>query len=224
MANKSDDRNKFQISRIDNRGCFVEAKSDWFSRDQIHFEFATYDMKRPEGRRYTNHVNIYLEGPKFLALATDIISGIMLNELRYPTLPQPTDPLFEHLGGTSAEKLARYGNPRQDGMGQSRILKIQRAQKKDSVFLVADNGPGEANRTGLVVPRFGGKPENHVAVTLDYSLLKQLVVPAYIQYVGYCQAKIIKRTLDGEFERALDFRNNSQMNYSHLRGQPGWQG
>lgn len=212
MAYNQDERNRYQINRLDNRGCFVEVKSDWFSRDQIHFEFATYDTRRPEGERFTNHVHIYLDGPKFLALAADVLSGTMLTELRYPT-KAPEEVLFEHLGGTSAEKLARYGNPRKDGMGQSRIMRIVRGKKKDSVMLVADNGKGEANKTGLVVPRFGSAPENHVVISADYEQLKQLIAPAQIQYAGYCQAIVFKRTMDGEFQNALSFQNNNVTSY-----------
>jgi len=209
----NDDKNRFQINRLDNRGCFVEVKSDWFARNQIHFEFASYDMKRPEGERFTNHINIYLDGSKFLALASDILSGSMLNELRYPVLPADA-PLFEHLGGTSAAKMSGiYGNPRSDGMGLSRIMKIVRANKRDSVMLVADSGPGEANKTGLVVPRFGGKPENHVVISLDYYQLKQLVAPAKVQYEAYCQAIMFKRVMDGEFSNSSDYRSNSPAPY-----------
>lgn len=208
----NDERNKFQIHRLDNRGCFAEVKSDWFARDQVHFEFATYDMKRPEGERYTNHVHIYVDGPKFLAMAADVASGTMLVELRYPS-KQPDEPLFEHLGGTSAEKLEGYGNPRKDGMSQSRVLRIIRSNKKDSVMLVADNGKGEANKTGLVIPRFGRDPENHVLISADYDQLKQLIIPAQIDYAAYRQAIIFKRTMDGEFSNSSDYRSNNAAPY-----------
>lgn len=212
MARKNDDRNRFQINRQDNRDSFVETKSDWFSLDQVHLEFATYDKQRPEGDRFTNHVHIYLNGPKFASLASDIMAGILLNELRYPT-QELSLPLFEDMGGTSAEKYASFGKPRQDGMGQSRIMKILRANKKDSFLLVADNGPGETNRTGLVVPKFGKNPENHVVVTLSHDQLKQLIVPAYIQYSGYVQANVFQRAMNGEFQNALNYRNNNTTNY-----------
>lgn len=215
MANKSDDRNRFQISRMDNRGCFVEAKSDWFSRDQLHFEFATYDMKRPEGERYTNHINIYIEGPVFLDLATDIVGGQMLMEIRYPTKPLE-EPLFDHPRGTSAEKLASYGTPRKDGMSQSRVMKILRGNKRDSVLLIADSGPGEANKTGIIVPRFGNKPENHVVISLNYSQLKQLFAPAHVQYAAYVNAMTFKRAMDGEFASALDFMERPQPAYPNV--------
>lgn len=215
MANKDNGRNRFQISRMDNRGCFVEVKSDWFVRDQVHFEFATYDMKRPEGERYTNHVNIYVEGPIFLALASDILSGQVLTEIRYPTKP-PEEPLFDHPRGTSADKLASYGTPRKDGMSQSRVMKILRGNKRDSVLLVADNGPGEENKTGIIMPRFGKNPENHVALSLDNLQLKQLFAPVEVQYKAYESAIIFKRTMDGEFDNALNFMNGPQQNYTNV--------
>ena len=35
-------------------------------------------------------------------------------------------------------------------------------------------GPGEENEKGLIVPRFGNKPENHVAVSMTFDSLSEL--------------------------------------------------
>ena len=63
-------------------------------------------------------------------------------------------PLYQSLGGTSAEKLARYGRARADGKSLSRTAQLVCGSKTDFLF-VADSGPGKTNAKGLTVPRFG---------------------------------------------------------------------
>ena len=35
-------------------------------------------------------------------------------------------------------------------------------------LLIADNGPGKTDSLGLIVPKFGNKPENHVVVSMSF--------------------------------------------------------
>ena len=46
----NDDRNQYQIIRIDARNCFVESLSDAFSIGKAHLTFCSYDKRRPTGR------------------------------------------------------------------------------------------------------------------------------------------------------------------------------
>ena len=75
-------------------------------------------------------------------------------------------PLYQCMGGTSAEKLHRIGRPRPDGKSLSRIFQLLPGNKSD-FLLVADSGPGETDEKGLIVPRFGKQPENHVVISLS---------------------------------------------------------
>ena len=98
------------------------------------------------------------------------------------------DALFEHLGGTSAKRLAYYGKPRPDGKSLSRVIKLTVAEKSD-YFLTADSGPGEENKTGLIVPRFGKSPEQHVSVILTWRQLNELLFATAAHYQAWLSAK-----------------------------------
>ena len=95
---------------------------------------------------------------------------------------------YEHLGGTSAKHLERYGRPRPDGKSLSRVVRLTVAAKSD-YFLTADSGPGEENKTGLIVPRFGSKPEQHVSVILSWRQLNELLITAVEHYRAWLSAK-----------------------------------
>ena len=132
-----DDRNQDQITRKDARNCFVESLRDCFSFGRIHFTFASYDLSRPAGQRQTSQVQIYIPVGEFLNLCRKLECG----ELRYllQSRKQSNDkrPLYETLGGTSAEKLARQGRPRPDGRSLSRTMQILCGSKSD-LLLVAE--------------------------------------------------------------------------------------
>ena len=89
-----------------------------------------------------------------LELCRKLVGG----ELRYLMQAKKKNgdstPLYQCLGGTSAEKLARYGRARADGKSLSRTAQLVCGSKTD-FLVVADSGPGETNAKGLIVPRFG---------------------------------------------------------------------
>jgi len=98
------------------------------------------------------------------------------------------EPLYEHLGGTSAKQLAKYGKPRSDGKSLSRVVKLTISSKSD-YFLTADSGPGEENKTGLIVPKFGANPEQHVSVILSWRQLNELLLTTAEHYRAWLSAK-----------------------------------
>lgn len=180
----AEERNIYQITRKDARGCFVESLWDAFEIGKIHLAFATYDLKRPAGQRQTNNIHIYIAADEFLELCRKLNCG----ELRYmmQNKKQNNDmtPLYECLGGTSAEKLAAYGRSRPDGKSLSRTAKIVVGNKTDILF-VADSGPGETTEKGLIVPKFGNKPENHVAVSMTFGTLSELLLLTQAHYQAW---------------------------------------
>lgn len=182
-----DDRNQDQITRKDARNCFVESLRDCFSFGRIHFTFASYDLSRPAGQRQTSQVQIYIPVGEFLNLCRKLECG----ELRYllQNRKQSSDkrPLYETLGGTSAEKLARQGRPRPDGRSLSRTMQILSGSKSD-LLLVADSGPGETTDKGLIVPKFGKNPENHVAVSMSFDLFSEFLLETKINYQAWLSA------------------------------------
>ena len=172
MENQNDNRD--QIIRKDARNCFVEVKNDCFHLDKIHLQFVAYDKSRPAGQRYTSNIHIYIDVPQFLALAQEAANGSLHMRMQQYKNERKPDALYEHLGGTSAKRLAYYGRPRPDGKSLSRVVKLTAAEKSD-YFFTADSGPGEENKTGLIVPRFGKSPEQHVSVILTWRQLNELL-------------------------------------------------
>lgn len=170
-----ENRNQNQIIRKDARNCFVESLSDAFSIGRIHFAFATYDLSRPAGQRQTNNIHIYIAVDEFLELCRKLTCG----ELRYMMQNKKSNgdktPLYQCLGGTSAEKLAKQGRSRKDGMSLSRTAQLLCGNKSDFLF-VADSGPGQTNDKGLIVPKFGNKPENHVAISMTFETFSELML------------------------------------------------
>ena len=182
-----EDRNLQQIIRKDAKNCFVESLSDSFDKRKAHFAFATYDLNKPSGNRQTNCVHIYISIPELLELCRKLTCG----ELRYLWQERKkagdSRPIQEWLGGTSAEKLAQYGKPRSDGKSLSRVAKLLAGQKSDFLF-VADSGPGEKDAKGLIVPRVGKKPENHVSVSMTWDALAELLLITKTHYEAWLAA------------------------------------
>jgi len=191
MENKTDDLNHYQIIRIDGRNSFVETKSDSFSYGKCHMEFSQYDLTRPKGERQTGHVHIYIGVPDFMHLAQEAVSGALHIRAKLQREKNDNKPLFEQLGGTSAERLAYFGRPRPDGKSLSRIVKLILGQKVD-YLLVADSGAGETDSKGLIVPRFGKNPENHVSVGLNWRSLNELLLISQIHYQCWLTAQYVK--------------------------------
>ena len=170
-----ENRNQNQIIRKDAMGCFVESLSDAFEIGKIHLAFATYDLTRPEGQRQTNNIHIYIAVDEFLDLCRKIECGELRYMLQNKKQNRDKTPLYQCLGGTSAEKLAKYGRSRKDGMSLSRTAKLICGTKADFLF-VADSGPGQTDAKGLIVPKFGSKPENHVSISMSFESFSEMML------------------------------------------------
>ena len=110
-----EERNQNQIIRIDARNCFVESLNDSFGFGKAHFTFASYDLSKPSGQRQTNSIQIYIDIAELLELCRKLAGGELRYMMQNRKKTGESTPLFQHLGGTSAEKLTRYGRPRADG-------------------------------------------------------------------------------------------------------------
>lgn len=192
-----EERNQYQITRKDARGCFVESLSDAFPIGKAHFAFATYDISRPVGQRQTNNIHIYIDLDEILELCRKLECG----ELRYllQTKKKNNDktPLYQCLGGTSAEKLAKAGRTRKDGKSLSRTAQLLAGSKSDFLF-IADSGPGETNEKGLIVPKFGNHPENHVAISMTFEAFSEFLLMTRIHYQAWLTVTYASKTLKPE--------------------------
>ena len=186
------DCNQKQIIRKDARNCFVESLSDLFDVGKAHLAFATYDLSKPAGHRQTNNIHIYISVSELLELCRKLSGGELRWTVQEKRKNNDNTPIQEWLGGTSAEKLKRYGRARPDGMSVSRTCKLVCGAKTD-FLLIADSGPGEQNEKGLIVPRFGNKPENHVAVSMTWESLSELLLMTQIHYEAWLTAWYTKQ-------------------------------
>lgn len=184
----SEERNQNQITRKDAKSCFVESLIDAFEIGKIHFVFAAYDMSKPTGQRQTDNVHIYISVDEFLELHRKVACGELGFILQNRKKTGDKKPLFESLGGTSAERLTKQGNPRSDGRSLSRTMQLLCGTKSD-FLLVANSGPGDTNEKGLIVPKFGANPENHVAVSMTYGTFAELVLATYVHYTAWLTAQ-----------------------------------
>lgn len=184
----TEDRNRYQIIRIDAKSCFVESLSDAFDIGKTHLTFCSYDRQRPSGQRMTDSIQIYIDMSDWLDLCRVLESGELRWLMQQKLKAGDREPIREWLGGTSAKKLARYGNPRKDGKSLSRTAQLFASNRADSLLFVASSGPGEENRTGLIVPKFGKNPENHVAVNLTLPSMSQLLLSTRLHYTAWLSA------------------------------------
>lgn len=127
------------------------------------------------------YVHIYIAVDEFLELCRKLDCGELRYMLQSKKKNGDNTPLYQCLGGTSAEKLRAIGRARPDGKSLSRVAQLVPANKADFLF-VADSGPGETNEKGLIVPKFGNKPENHVAVMMSFESLSEMFLITRMHY------------------------------------------
>ncbi len=204
------ERNQQQIIRKDAKNCFVESLSDAFDREKAHLVFAAYDLSKPTGQRQTNCVHIYISIPELLELCRKLSCG----ELRFIWQERKKSgtnkPIQEWLGGTSAEKLRQYGKARADGKSLSRVAKLLAGQKSDFLF-IADSGPGDKDAKGLIVPRFGKNPENHVSVSMTWEALAELLLTTKTHYEAWLSAWYLAQLYT---DRAVECRQTAAVQSS----------
>lgn len=218
-----DERNENQIIRVDARNCFVESLNDGFQIGRVHLCFATYDVNLPSGSRQTNRVHIYLSVGEFIELCRKMECGEMRFLLETKKQSGDYTPIYNYMGGTSAEKLAQYGRPRPDGMSLSRTAQLTIGKKADFLFS-ASNGPGQQDQKGLIVPRFGKNPENHVSVSMSFDLLSQFLLMTKLHYMAWLSAQYMLRQNEADSEYSLEEPAESyDMNgYNDYGEPPAW--
>lgn len=207
----SKEQNTSQIIRKDAKGCFVESLNDGFPIGKIHLTFATYDLSRPAGERQTNLVQIYLDCAELLELCRQAESGELSMRLQQKKQKDDRAPLYQCMGGTSAEKLQKLGRPRPDGKSLSRVFQLLPGSRAD-FLLVADSGPGEADEKGLIVPRFGKHPENHVVISMGMSPFCELILMTRAHYLAWLTTNYGKTTTNpsSESDEAIPFPESQE--------------
>jgi len=152
-------------------------------------------------------------------LAQEAATGALHHRMRQYKQEKKTEPLYQCLGGTSAERLKQVGQARKDGKSLSRVAKLVYAEKTDYLF-IADSGPGETNDKGLSVPKFGRNPENHVSVSMTWRQLNQILLVTQAHYQAWLTMKYLQGSLCSEQKndpptaRAAEKERFPEMNYN----------
>lgn len=167
-----------QITRLDGKDCFVEAMSGAFAIGKVNLNFISYNTALEKGKKQTARINAYVDIDDFLLLANDVLSGKIhtLAEKEKASGSKYPQAVWSVMGGQSAKKANR-----EDGKALSRQIKIIPGLKKP-FLLQAEQGVGEENETGLIVPKYT-KPESKVMIPLTADDLKKLalMVKAHIE-------------------------------------------
>ena len=136
----------------------------------------------------TANIQIYIDIADWLELCRILDSGELHAAVAAQNRSGSRDPIKEWLGGTSAKKLAKLGKPREDRKSLSRTAQLYAARNAGNVLFAASSGPGEENATGLIVPKFGKNPEQHVAVSMTLDNLSKLLLLTRIHYTAWLTA------------------------------------
>lgn len=181
------ERNQNQIARKDAKNCFVESLNDVFDIGRIHLNFSAYDPDKPAGQRQTAGVHIFIAADEFMELCRKVSCGEFKFLWQQKKKNNDRAPIYTSLGGTSAEKLAKQNRARPDGMSLSRTFKVIVADRAE-LILVADSGPGVTTDKGLITPKFGSKPENHIAVSMTLDAFGELLLATQAHYQAWLAA------------------------------------
>ena len=184
----NDERNRDQIVRKGRARLLRREPERRFRDRQGALRFRCLRHEAPLGQRQTDCVHVYMDVGELLELCREAESGELRAMLREKRQSGERGAIYQHLGGTPAERLASLGRERADGMSLSRTFQLLPGAKS-GFLLVADSGAGEENSKGLIVPRFGNKPENHVAVCLSFAALCELLLMTRTHYQAWLTAQ-----------------------------------
>ena len=182
MSNNNE-KNEFQIIRLDAKNCFVESMNDYFSYGKVHLQFVKYDLSKPAGSRQTEFISIFIDIPEFLVLASASASG----RLKSKAIELGGKSVYECFGGTSARRLKVTNQSRSDGKSLSRVFTISNSNA--GFFFSAASGPGEENQKGLISPKYGSNPENQVSVAMSERQANKLFLITQMHYQAWLTAE-----------------------------------
>ena len=186
----------FQIFRLDGRNVFFEVLRSACAIGKVQINFIEYDPN--QGNKQTKNIQTYMDIPKFLVFANDILSGKMAymakqaKEEKVRKKAKYCSEVFGDMGGMSARNV--QGRIKQEkakgknafnfeipeGSALSRILYLTPGERQPWI-LSGQLGLGKENETGLIVPQ--GYPKEIVRVPMDDDGLKAfvLITQAHIQ-------------------------------------------
>ena len=72
------------------------------------------------------------------------------------------------------------------GVLHGRMQQYKTTGQQESLY---DSGPGDQNEQGLIVPRFGKNPDQHVAVSFSWKKLNEFLFTIHAHYMAWLSAR-----------------------------------
>lgn len=204
MAKKIENIIEEPVIEFYNRSAFMKVKSNGFPIGRLLISFGVMD----ENKKLVpgSNIDYWLDIKKgeALDLMQDILTGKLAKEMQREKKERlkenPSNkyakPVRSYNGGLSAEKAAERG-VREDGKAQARILKIQSGLKQPVVISV-EEGPGSETDMGLIVPKYNGKPDQIVRVTVTWDDMKAMALAVQMHYSAFLSSQYMMKAIADE--------------------------
>ena len=154
----------------------LELKNSLFDRGKLSILLQKFD----DNNKQTDVITLYIDLPKALVMAHDILIGKYAAEVKNST--QSITTVFKDMGGQPAERAKR-----EDGKPLYREFSIQKGNKW---MFRGTSGPGKVTETGGFAP--DGKFETQISVGMDADTLKAISVMIQNEYQAYRTVQMIK--------------------------------
>ena len=185
-----------------NTGTFLKIKMDMARQGILMFSFVQFDGTKEKGEKVTADATAYIDFATAKLFAQDILTGRISvkaqkeKERAKAANEKYCNPIWTQMGGSSEQKCADKGL-RTDGKAMSRILELTPGSKKPFIMTVKQ-GVGESNEQGLIVPRFGTKPDVQILVAFDADTLKQMALMINTHIDGFISAQYARGAYEEE--------------------------
>lgn len=179
------------IYEVNTLTSFMKVKGDSFNLGKVKFSFVNYDKSKSQGEQVLDSKDFYLDMNEALYLCEEILNKNLLIKLKKERDKNEKYPeaVWTAQGGINADKAKEKG--RTDGMALARVLSIMPGSKKPVIFKF-ECGPGESTEQGLIVPKWGNKPESRFYIPTDYKGLKTFAIVLKAHIEGYIAAGYLK--------------------------------
>lgn len=191
-----------QIIKFNNKDSIMEVLANSFEIGKVQIHIHKYDESKKKGERITQELDVFVNIEDMLVLCQDILSGNIPKSIKkLKDAGKNYDAAWIDMGGVSAKKLEErekyllsqgrkledlkaHQKQRADKKSLSRVFKIVPSTRGDMVFTFQfESGMGEENETGLIVPKYGTKPEVRLMMAVNAKQAKAfaLMIKTHIE-------------------------------------------
>lgn len=202
-----------KIIKFNSNDSIFEVVADTFNIGKVHIHMHKYDESKSAGQKVTQAVDVFVSIDEALVLCQDILTGNI--PIRVKALKDKGEKYasaWQHLGGISATKLKEKQEyalkagrkledlkpnqkSRPDGKSLSRVFKIVPSSRDSYAFTFqAESGAGEEDSKGLIVPKYGTKPENRVFMPVTPEQAKAFALKLNVCIQAYYNSKYVDKS------------------------------